>query len=259
MDLHGKTAVVTGAAKGIGKAIAEKLVNHGFNIAMVDIDEENSRRVASQLEKNDVKIEVYIRDLREVEEIKSLYESIIKDFDSFDIVVNAAGIIKVNRFLEVSPENWDAVMDLNAKSLFFSMQEAAKHLIQFKNQGRIINISSITGKSSRPDYPVYAASKAATISVTRSAAAALAKYNINVNAVCPGYVHTEMWDQMDDYYVKNYNEKRGEIFEKMLRNIPLNRSGELYEIASLVVYLALPEAGYITGQAINVDGGTVMY
>ncbi|MFS0822205.1 SDR family NAD(P)-dependent oxidoreductase [Bacillus sp. 1P02SD] len=259
MNLYGKTAVVTGSAKGIGKAIAEKLASHNANIAVVDIDEENSIATASELMKLGVKAIPYIRDLGQVREVKSLYASIIDDFGSLDIVVNAAGIIKVNKFLEVEPDDWDAVMNLNAKSLFFSMQEAARNMIALGNGGRIINISSITGKSSRPDYPVYAASKAIVISVTRSAAGALAKHNINVNAVCPGFVHTTMWDQIDDHYVENFGRPRGEVIEKMLSNIPLNRSGELHEIASMVAYLSSSEAGYITGQAINVDGGAVMY
>ena len=194
LNLYGKTAVVTGSAKGIGKAIAEKLASHGANIAVVDMDEENSRTTALELKKLDVKAMSYICDLRQIQEIKSLYASIIDDFGSLDIVVNAAGIIKVNKFLEVSPEDWDIEMDVNAKALFFSMQEAAKHMIEIGNGGRIINISSITGKSSRPDYAVYAASKATVLSVTRSAATALAKNNINVNAVCPGFVQTTLWE-----------------------------------------------------------------
>lgn len=259
MNLYGKTAVITGSAKGIGKAIAEKLASHGANIAVVDMDEENSRTTALQLKNLGVKAIPYICDLRQIHEIRSLYASIIEDFGSLDIVVNAAGIIRVNKFLEVSPEDWDVEMGVNAKALFFSMQEAAKNMVEIGKGGRIINISSITGKSSRPDYAVYAASKAAVISVTRSAATALAKNNINVNAVCPGFVYTTMWDQIDDHFVKNFHRPRGEVIEKMLSNIPLNRSGELSEIASMVAYLASPEAGYITGQAINVDGGSIMH
>ncbi|MBP2076091.1 SDR family NAD(P)-dependent oxidoreductase [Oceanobacillus polygoni] len=259
MELNGKTAVVTGSAKGIGKAIAEKLAIQGANIAVVDMDEESSRDTVLQLKNFDVKVSGYFLDLKEVERIKKLYLSIIDDFGSFDIVVNAAGIIKVNKFLEVTPDDWDVVMDLNAKSLFFSMQEAAINMIKHGKGGRIINISSITGKASRPDYPVYAASKASIISTTRSAATALAKYKINVNAVCPGYVHTSMWDHIDDHYVSKFNRPKGEVIEKMLNSIPLQRSGELHEIASLVAYLASSEASYITGQAINVDGGAIMY
>ncbi|MFJ7826969.1 SDR family NAD(P)-dependent oxidoreductase [Psychrobacillus sp. NPDC096623] len=259
MNLQGKTAVVTGSAKGIGKAIAEKLAANSANIAVVDIDEENGKVTASQLNELGVKAVSYVRDLGQIQEIKSLYASIIDDFGSIDIVVNAAGIIKVNKFLELTPEDWDVVMDLNAKSLFFSMQEAARNMILLGNGGRIINISSITGKSSRPDYPVYAASKAAVISITRSAATDLAEHNINVNAVCPGFVHTTMWDKIDEHYVENFKRPKGEVIEKMLSNIPLHRSGELHEIASMVAYLASSEAGYITGQAINVDGGAVMY
>lgn len=258
MDFHGKTAVVTGSAKGIGKAIAENLAVKGANIAIVDIDQENNNITELQLKKYNVKVISYMKDLRQVHEINSLYTKIFNDFGSLDIVVHAAGIIKVNKFLEVLPEDWDIVMDINAKSLFFSMQEAAKYMIRLGKGGRIINISSITGKTSRPDYPIYAASKATVISVTRSAASALAKHNINVNAVCPGFVHTTMWNQIDDYYVNFFDRPKGEAIEKMISNIPLKRGGELYEIASMVAYLASPEAGYITGQAINVDGGAIM-
>lgn len=259
MNFKNKTVIVTGSAKGIGKAIAEKFASHGADIAMVDIDEENSELTASQLRNEGVKVNIYLKDLSSPEGIEELYQKIVDDFGKIDIVVNAAGIIKINRFLEVTPKDWDNVMNLNAKTLFFSMQEAAKQMIKLEVKGRIINISSITGKSSRPDYPVYAASKAAILSVTRSAASALTKYGIMVNAVCPGLVHTAMWDEMDEHYVKNYGYNKGEIIERMLQNVPLGRTGELHEIASMVVYLASSEASYITGQAINVDGGAIMY
>lgn len=217
MVLKGKNALVTGSARGIGKAIAEKFSSEGVNIAIVDIDEETSLETRNQLLEKGVKVESYIQDLRDIEQYPKLYDEIIKEFGNIDIVVNAAGIIKINRFLEVQSEHWDDVMNLNAKSLFFSMQEAAKRMIAAGRGGRIINVSSITSKSSRPDYPVYAASKAAINSVTRSAASALAKHNITVNAVCPGYVHTDMWEQMDRHYVEKLNRPKGEVIERLLK------------------------------------------
>lgn len=259
MSLQGKTAVVTGAAQGIGRAIAEKLANEGANLAIVDIDEEKANETLLLLQSIGVEVQLYIVDLRKIERIKPLYDSVIKDFGSLDIVVNGVGIMKVSHFLETTPVEWDEIMDLNAKSLYFSMQAAAKIMINAGIEGSIINLASITGKSSRPDYPIYAASKATIISTTRSAAAALAKDNIKVNAVCPGFVYTNMWDQIDDHYVKYFNKQKGEVIENMLNRIPMHRSGELYEIASIVSYLASADAGYITGQAINVDGGTVMH
>ena len=242
-----------------GNAIAQRLAKEGASVAVVDIDEENINLTARNLESYGVKSIPYVRDLTKIKEIGSLYSSIIEDFGTLDIVVNSAGVISINSFLDTTEAEWDFLMNLNAKTLFFSVKEAAKRMKEIGQGGRIINISSITGKSSRPDYPVYAASKAAVNSITRSAAAAFADSQIKVNAVCPGYVSTSMWDQIDDYYIGKYNRPKGEAIDKMLKRIPLNRSGELHEIASLVAYLASSEADYITGQSINVDGGAVMH
>jgi NAD(P)-dependent dehydrogenase (short-subunit alcohol dehydrogenase family) len=254
--LVGRRAIVTGAAQGIGKAVALRLAKEGANVAVVDINEENAKNMVKECQALGVRAQSYIIDLRKVEKIEPLYEEIVKDFGGLDIAVHAAGVITVNRFLDTTISEWDWVMDINAKALFFCVQQAARHMVEGGNGGRIINISSITAKGSRPDYPVYAASKAAVNSITRSAATAFAKHQIKVNAVCPGFVSTTMWDQIDDFYVAKYNQPRGEAIRRMLAKIPLNRSADLNESAAFVAFLASPEADYITGQAINICGGT---
>lgn len=259
MQLNGKTAVVTGGAKGIGKAIALRLAREKVNIAIVDKDEENAAKTKTELELYNIDADFYYVDLGEISQITSTYNKIYEDFESVEILVNAAGVMKVEKFLDVTPKSWDKVMDINAKSSYFSMQNVADHMIEKNNGGKIINISSITGKSSRPDYPVYAASKSAIISFTKSAAQALAKYKINVNAICPGYVHTDIWREMDKYYVENLDSSEGEVIRNILKSIPMDRAGDLDEVAALALFLCKEESNYITGQSINIDGGAVMH
>lgn len=257
LTLKNKNIVVTGAARGIGQAIAERMAREGGNIAVVDILEKEAADTARQLEELGSQAKSYTIDLKKIDLIKPLYDSIVSDFGSIDIIVHAAGIISIKPFLELTENQWDNVMDLNAKALFFSIQQVAKQMMR-TGGGRIINIASITAKGSRPDYAAYAASKAAVLSITKSAAAAFATSNIRVNAICPGIINTSMWDAIDNYYVGNNEKSAGQAVQEMIEKVPLQRTGTVEEIAGLVCYLAQPEADYITGQSINIDGGIVM-
>ncbi|HZG83270.1 MAG TPA: glucose 1-dehydrogenase [Brevibacillus sp.] len=256
--LSGKTAVVTGAAQGIGKAIALRLAKEGANVAVVDRNEEKLIQTANEIKELGKNSKGYMLDLKHTDAIAPLYETIAKDFGRIDIAVHAAGVALTKDFMEITGSDWDFVMDVNAKALFFCVQQAAKQMMA-TGGGRIINFASIAGKQpTKPDLSVYGASKAAVLSITKTAAANFAASKISVNAVCPGVVHTAMWDQIDSDRARIYNQPIGKAIENITGLIPLGRLAELDEIAGLVAYLSSPEAEYITGQSINICGGMIM-
>lgn len=256
--LSGKTAIVTGAAQGIGKEIALRLAKEGASVAVVDRNEEKINQTASEIRDLGRESKGYVLDLKHTDEIAPLYETIAKDFGKIDIAVHAAGVALTKEFMEITGDDWDFVMNVNAKALFFCVQQAAKQMMA-SGGGRIINFASIAGKQpTKPDLSVYGASKAAVLSITKTAAANFAASKISVNAICPGVVHTAMWDQIDSDRAKIYNQPIGKAIENITGLIPLGRLAELNEISGLVTYLSSSEAEYITGQSINICGGLVM-
>lgn len=258
MKLSGKTAVVTGAAQGIGKAIALRLAKEGAHVAVIDRNEEKIGQTAHEIRDLGRDSKGYVLDLKNIEGIAPLYETIAKDFGQIDITVNAAGVVLTKELIDITESDWDFVMNINAKALFFCVQQAAKQMMA-TGGGKIINFASVAGKQpTKPDLSVYGASKAAVLSITKTAAANFAASKITVNAICPGVVHTAMWDQIDSDRAKLYNQPEGKAIENITNLIPLGRLAELDEIAGLVTYLSSAEADYVTGQSINICGGLVM-
>lgn len=257
MKLKGKTAIVTGVAQGIGKAIALKLAEEGANLAVMDLNEARLSDTVYELTQKGTKAKAYTVDMRNVEQIRTSYQAVGEDFESVDIAVHAAGVAIIQHMWETTEKDWDFVMDVNAKAVYFCVQQAAQQMKKFGG-GRIINLASIAGKSPTADNAIYSASKAAVISISKSAATAFANDGIKVNAICPGFVHTAMWDLIDQERARIHNQQEGEAIEKILGRIPLKRKAELEEVAGLVSYLSSPEADYITGQSINICGGLVM-
>ena len=245
-DLKNKTAIITGGSKGIGKGIVEKFASAGCNVAFTYL---NSEKSAIQIEKSanllGVKVKKYKSDESKFNESNELVENVVKDFGSFDIVVNNAGITKDNLLLRMDEESWNKVIDINLNSCFNLTKSAVKEFMKKKN-GIIINISSIVGVKGNAGQSNYAASKAGIIGFTKSIALELGSRNIRCNAIAPGFIETDMTSQGNEKLLDNW-----------IDSIPLKRVGNVNDVANLCVYLASEKASYITGQVIRVDGGLV--
>lgn len=245
MDLlKGKTIIVTGASRGIGKGIAMTLAENGANIAFTytqSIDSAN--KLVKEIQSLGVKCEAYQSNAANFNESQLLIKNILKDFDSFDVLINNAGITKDNLLMRMSEEDFDEVIDVNLKSVF-NMVKACQKVFLKKRSGSIINISSIVGVKGNAGQSNYAASKAGIIGFSKSMALELGSRNIRSNVVAPGFIETEMTKKLSE-----------EVVEKWRNSIPLKRGGDPKDVANACVFLASDLSSYITGQVINVDGG----
>lgn len=246
MEIRGKTAVVTGAARGIGKTIAENIADAGVNIALFDILESEANKTAEELTARGIKAKVFCQDVTNVEDMTGAFKDVVEEFGSLDILVNNAGITRDNLLMRMSDEEWDSVLRVNLKSVF-ACTKAASRIMMKQRAGRIINIASVIGVMGNAGQANYAASKAGIIGFTKSIAKELASRGITCNAIAPGYIQTAMTDKLAD-----------EVKEQMLKSIPLNRMGTPEDVAKTVLFFASDLADYITGQVVNVDGGMVM-
>ncbi len=245
MDLlKGKTIIVTGASRGIGKGIAMTLAENGANIAFTytqSIDSAN--KLVKEIQSLGVKCEAYQSNAANFNESQLLIKNILKDFDSFDVLINNAGITKDNLLMRMSEEDFDKVIEVNLKSVF-NMVKACQKVFLKKRSGSIINISSIVGVKGNAGQSNYAASKAGIIGFSKSMALELGSRNIRSNVVAPGFIETEMT-----------NELSNEIVQKWIERIPLKRGGKPEDVANLCLFLSSDLSTFITGQVINVDGG----
>ncbi len=247
LPLANQVAVVTGAGRGIGQAIAQRLAGAGARVAVVSRTEANARRTADEI--NAVTPDAaraYAADVSDPAGITAVSKQILEDFEKVDILVNNAGVTRDGLSMRMSEADWDIVMDTNLKGAFFFMQAFQRGMLR-QRKGRIINISSVSGLTGNAGQSNYAASKAGLIGLTKSLARELASRNITVNAVAPGFIVTDMTNELPD-----------DVKKKVTENIPLARFGQPEDIAAAVLYLAGPDAGYITGQVLTVDGGMVM-
>lgn len=246
LTFNNRTALVTGAGRGIGKAIALMLAQYGVHVICVSKSEANCKSVADEIVAAGFKASHLAVDVSRSADVKAACEALIQKHETIDILVNNAGITRDMLVLRLSDEDWDDVIQTNLSSAFYW----TKHLLRpmtSKRWGRIINISSVVGLIGNPGQANYAAAKAGMIGFGKAVAREVASRNITVNAVCPGFVKSDMTDVL--------NEK---IKESVTQLIPLKRFGEAADIANMVTYLASEEAGYITGQAFTVDGGMAM-
>ena len=270
-QLAGKVAIVTGAGQGIGKGVALRLARDGAHIVVAEYSPETAAATAEEIRLLGGRALSYPIDLSQVEQIQPMVERVVGEFGRIDILVNNAGRVQTKYMLDLTPEDWDRVVDTNQRGLFFCLQAAARQMIaQIPEEiraadraphsfGKIVNFASIAGRSGRPYSTHYAAAKAAVINITKSAALALAKYNINVNAVAPGVAPTPMWTQIDKERGELFGSKPGEAMHNFIEtNIPLKRASSIEDLAGAVSFLCSPDSDYITGQCLNVDGGIEM-
>jgi NAD(P)-dependent dehydrogenase (short-subunit alcohol dehydrogenase family) len=267
--LNGKIAVVTGAGQGIGRAVALRLAREGANLVVADINAQNAERVAGEIRAFDRQASSSIVDVSKLNNIQSMVDQTLAETGRIDILVTAAGVAQTGLFLDLTEQQWNLVIDTNLKGTTFCVQAVGRQMMKQipenirvgartdKSYGKIVNFSSISGRRGRAEQVPYAASKAAIISVTQSAALALAPF-INVNAVCPGVVPTPMWDQIDRDRGRIAGLAPGDAMKVFVERIPLKRSGSVDDIAGVVAFLCSPDSDYMTGQTLNVDGGFEM-
>jgi len=242
--LEGKTALVTGASKGIGRMIAQKFAEHGANVAFTYLSSvEKGEALEHDLQAYGTKVKGYRSDASKFDEAEKLISDIVAEFGTLNIVVNNAGITKDGLLMRMTEENWDDVMNVNLKSIF-NVTKAASKIMMKNRAGVFINISSVVGVQGNAGQSNYAASKAGIIGFSKSIAKELGSRNIRTNVVAPGFIRTEMTDVLDPKVVEGWT-----------AGIPLKRGGESTEVADACVFLASDMATYITGQVLAVDGG----
>jgi 3-oxoacyl-[acyl-carrier protein] reductase len=246
MDLTGKTALVTGAGRGIGKAIALKLAELGVDLIINDLDIITAKETEQEVKALGRKAIALAADVSDSEAVEAMFTQALKDLGKLDILVNNAGITRDTLLLRMKDEDWDKVMQVNLKSAFNCIRAAAKVMMR-QRSGRIINISSVIGLMGNAGQANYAASKAGLIGLTKSAARELASRGITVNAIAPGFIQTEMTAHLPE-----------EAKQRLNALVPLGFAGEPSDVANAVAFLASDLARYITGEVLKVDGGMVM-
>lgn len=247
LSLEGKTTLVTGGSRGIGRSIALRLAELGADVAITYArSADAANEVVSEIEKMGRKAKAFQADAVDFIQAEEVISSILEDWGKLDVLVNNAGITKDNLILRMSEEQWDDVITTNLKSIFNYSKAAAKPMMKNRG-GSIINISSVVGISGNAGQSNYSASKAGIIGFTKSYAKELASRNIRANVIAPGYILTDMTDQLGE-----------KVLEGIKAETPLSRAGEAHEVADAVAFLASDMSSYITGETIRVDGGMAM-
>jgi len=246
MKLKDNVALVTGAAQGIGKTIALALAQQGAHVVISDVSIEKAEETAKECADLGVKAKAVRFDVSSADEVASAIGEVISEFDRLDILVNNAGITRDGLLMRMKEDDWDAVIRINLKGTFLCTKEAVKVMAK-KRYGRIVNIASVVGFTGNAGQANYAASKAGIVGLTKTAAKEYAARNITVNAVAPGFIQTAMTDVLPE-----------KVKEELLKAIPLGRLGTVDDVTNAVLFLVSPEAAYITGQTIHVNGGMYM-
>ncbi len=242
--LEGKTALITGAARGIGKAIAIKFATEGANIAFSDLNRDEHMEITEkELQALGVQAKGYASNAASFEGSQELSDAIMKDFGRIDILVNNAGITRDNLLLRMTEQDWDAVLTVNLKSVF-NLTKAVMRVMMKQKGGSIINMSSVVGVNGNAGQANYSASKAGMIGFTKSVAQELGSRNIRCNAIAPGFIETEMTHKLSE-----------DVREAWIKTIPLRRSGKPEDVADVATFLASELSSYVSGQVINVCGG----
>ena len=245
MDLKGRTALVTGSGRGIGRAIAEKLADYGCNIIISDVNEEEAVETAKEIEAKGVQTLGLKADVSKSDQVAAMIKASLEKFGKIDIVVNNAGVTRDALLMTMKEEDWDLVLNINLKGAFLVTKEVIRPMMK-ERFGRIINIASIVGFMGNAGQANYTASKGGLIAMTKTTAREYASRNITANAVAPGFIDTAMTRALPE-----------KVQEAMLTQIPMAKYGTVDDIANAVVFLASDMAGYITGQVISVNGGMI--
>jgi acetoin reductase-like protein len=254
MRFKDKIAIITGAGRGIGRAIAMRLAGEGANIAVCDIDADTAAETVAQIKERGVEAIGLQLDVRDRKGIAEMVQTVVDAWGRIDILVNNAGITISKPVTEFDEEEWDRTLDINLKGVFNCSQLVLRKMVE-QGSGKIVNIASESGKTARPDFSVYAASKFGVVGFTQGLAQEVARFGINVNAVCPGIVHTAMWEELDRVLAKRKGMKEGEVLASRKALIPIGRLETPEDVAGVVAFLVSDDASYMTGQAVNVTGG----
>ncbi len=291
----GQVAIITGSGQGIGKGIAKRLAREGAAVVIAEYNPETAVTAVREIEDENGQALAYPIDVSDATAVQKMVADIVEKFGHIDILVNNAGVVQTKPMMDLTEEDWDRIIAVNQRGSFFCLQAVADQMIKQvpeairrmaekpadilvikpeeqevpesgdsetvdsrTNYGKIVNLSSIAGRRGRPLATHYAASKAAIISITQSAALALAPYRITVNAICPGIVPTPMWQQIDEERGELFGAKPGEAANAFVNTVPLKRAATAEDIAGAVAFFCSNDADYITGQALNVDGGFEM-
>jgi D-sorbitol dehydrogenase (acceptor) len=258
MQLEGKTAIVTGGARGIGRAICERYAAEGALAVVADRLAADAEATAAAITAAGGKALAVEIDVTDQGSIDAMVEAVVRDAGGIDILVNGAGIFDMGPILEITPESYERVFAVNVKGLLFTLQAVARQMVTQGRGGKIINFSSQAGRQGEALVSVYCASKAAVISLTQSAALALIQHKIYVNAIAPGVVDTPMWDHVDAMYAKHLGRPIGERKRMVGEAVPQGRMGTPEDMVGAAVFLASADSDYIVGQTLNVDGGNRM-
>ena len=255
MRLAGKTALITGAARGIGLAFAKAYVAEGARVAIADIDIGRASVAAREIGDQAVAVPL---DVTDPDSIDAAVQATVTGFGQIDILINNAAIFTAAPLVEIDRADYTRVFDINVNGTLFMMQAVARHMIDAGVKGRIINMASQAGRRGEPLVAVYCATKAAVISLTQSAGLNLIEHGINVNAIAPGVVDGEHWDGVDAFFAKYENKAPGQKKAEVAAGVPYGRMGRAEDLTGMAVFLASEEAKYIVAQTYNVDGGQWM-
>ena len=253
--LEGKTALITGAARGIGLAFAKAYVSEGARVAIADIDMDRAQDSASEIGDATIAVEM---DVTRQERIEQAVNETVRAFGQIDILINNAAIFTAAPIVEIGRADFARVFDINVSGTLFTLQAVARHMIGQGVKGRIINMASQAGRRGEPLVAVYCASKAAVISLTQSSGLDLIKHGINVNAIAPGVVDGDHWDGVDAFFAKYEGKAPGQKKKEVGDVVPYGRMGRAEDLTGMAVFLASDEADYIVAQTYNVDGGNWM-